>query len=81
MTKQSKQWYFLTDDVLSRLCSHAAYPDALEALNRSRQIRERGHTPAVYYSHFNRFRVLDEDDEKQGRISQGIAHRAKAFPI
>jgi hypothetical protein len=81
MSKQSEQWYFLSDDVLSRLCSHAAYPDAIDALNRSRQIKDLGHTPAVYYSKFNRFRVLDEDDEKQGRISQGIADRSKPFPI
>jgi len=72
MSKKLKQWYFLTEDQLWRLVGQGTYPGAKDALEEVRKIKEAGGTPAIYYSEFNDFRIINEDDPEQFRIGLSI---------
>ena len=81
MSKKAQQWYFLTEEQLWRLVGQGTYSGANEALEEVRKLKEAGHTPAIYHSEFNGFRVINEDDPKQFRIGLSISSRAKRFPM
>jgi len=79
VSKEAKQWYWLTEEQLERLVGHGGYPDAQGAWDEVRKIKKAGETPAIYYSKFNGFRIINEDDMKQFKIGLGISQRAKKF--
>ena len=79
MSQKAKQWHYLNETQLWRLVGHGTYLDAQEALNQVRKIKEAGHSFAIYYSEFNGFRVIDEDDPEQFKIGLSIQTRAKPF--
>ncbi len=81
MSKESKQWYVLTDKLLWMLISQDGYPGARAALDRVKEIQKLGHTAAIYWSEFNNaFSVFDESIPEQLRQSQTIRAKAKPFP-
>jgi hypothetical protein len=79
MTKQSPQWYSLTEEQLWRLVGQGTSPGADPALERVRKIKEAGRAFAIYYSEFSGFQVLDEDDPNEMRRSLSLRNRAKPF--
>ena len=79
MSQKAKQWYYLSETQLWRLVGHGTYSEAQEALDQGQKIKEAGHSFAIYYSEFNRFRVIDEDDPEQFKIGLSIRSRAKPF--
>jgi hypothetical protein len=76
-----KQLYFLTEDVLWRLVGQGTHPGAQQADDRFRAIKAAGGAPQCFYSEFNGFSVLDENDPEQMRRSISMEQRAKPFPI
>ena len=81
MTGKAKRWYWITEDDLLRLADYSAYPGADEAAEKVRKIKDSGNTPAIYYTEFSGFRILNEDDPEQFEISRSIRSSAKRFPI
>ena len=81
MSKKAKQWYYLTDEQIGRLVGQGTYPGAPEAWEQARKIKEAGQTPAIYYSEFNGFRVINEDDPVQFKVGLSISSGAKRFPM
>lgn len=81
MSKKTKQWYRLTEEQLWRLVGQSTYLGAEQELKRVRKITDAGHTPAIYYSEFSGFRVIDEDDPEQFKIGLSIRNRAKRFQM
>lgn len=81
MSKKTKQWFILTEDELGKLVGQGTYPGAKNAVDDVRRIKESGHTPAIYYSDFNGFRIIDEDNPKQFEIGQSIKSKARRFQI
>lgn len=79
MSQKAKQWYYLSEVQLLRLVGHGTYSEAREALGQVQKIKEAGHSLAIYYSEFNGFRVIDEDDPEQFKIGLSIGSRAKPF--
>ena len=79
MSKKAKQWYYMTDEQIGRLAGQGTHPGALEAWERARKIREAGKTPSIYYSEFNGFRVINEDDPEEFKIGLSIRGQAKFF--
>jgi hypothetical protein len=80
MTKETQQWYSLTEEALGKLVGQGTYPGAIGALEKVMKIRDAGHTATVFYSGQNGFRVLDEDEDDQFRQSMSLEQRAKRFP-
>lgn len=81
MTKKIKQWYFLTEDQLWKLVGQGTHPDAAEALEEFRKIKEAGETASIYYSEFDGFRVINESNPDQMRIGLSISSQAKRFSM
>jgi hypothetical protein len=81
MNQKAKQWYYLSEVQLLRLVGHGTYSEAPEALGQVQKIKDAGHSLAIYYSEFNGFRVIDEDDPEQLRIGLSIQSRAKPFYV
>ena len=79
MSQKAKQWYSLSEIQLCRLVGHATYSGAQKALDQVQKIKGAGHYLAIYYSEFNGFRVIDEDDPEQFKIGLSIGSRAKPF--
>lgn len=76
-----KQIYHLTGDVLHRLVGQGTHPGASRAFDRFREIKVAGGSPQCFYSDFNGFSVIDENDPDQMRRSISMGQRAKPFPI
>lgn len=76
-----KQIYHLTEDVLGRLVGQGTYRNALESFDRYQKIKAEGGSPICFYSEFNGFSVLDENNQEQMRISISMGQRARPFPI
>jgi hypothetical protein len=79
MSKKAKQWYSLTEEQLGWLVAQGPYSGAKQVLEQVRKIKEAGGTPVIYYSEFNGFRIIDEDDPDQFMI--GLAIGSKAMPF
>lgn len=79
MSKKAKQWYYLNETQLWRLVGSGTYPGAQEALDQVQKIKKTDHSLAIYYSEFNEFRVIDEDDSDEFKIGLSIQSRAKPF--
>jgi len=79
MSEKEKQWYYLTEVQLGRLVGQSTYLDATEAWERVRKIKGMGHKSTIYYSEFNGFRVIDEDDPIEFKTGLSISSRAKPF--
>lgn len=78
--KQAREVYSVTDEQLGRLVGQGTYPGANAAWDTAHKIREAGHTPAVYYSGFSGFTVLNEDVPEELQRSLALSRRAKRFP-
>jgi hypothetical protein len=76
-----KQIYHLMEGVLWRLVGQGTYPDAQGASDRFKKIKTDGGTPRCFYSQFNGFSVLDENNPDQMRIAMSMEQRSKPFPI
>ncbi len=81
MSKNTSQWYILTEDQLLRLVGQGTYPDATDALEQVRRIKETDQTTSIYYSAFNGFRIINENDPEQFRIGLSLSNRAKPFKM
>ncbi len=81
MSKKANQWFELTKEQLFTLCGSRAFPGAEAAAERVAEIESLGHKPAIYYSQFSQFRITDEDDPEQYRVSLAIAGSAKPFSM
>lgn len=80
MSKKAKQWYYIADEQIAFIVAQGTYPGAQEAWDQARQIKQAGQKPTIYYSEFNGFRVINEDDPEQFKIGLSIRDRAKRFP-
>lgn len=80
MSNAAKQWYSLSEQQLEKLVGQGTYPRAGTAWDRVREIREAGGLPKVFYSKFNGFSVLDENDRESMRKLMAIESHAKRFP-
>lgn len=78
MSKKS-EWHFLDDTKLWMLIAQAGYPGAPAAHDRVKDIKKLGHTPAIFYSEFNEFIVIDESDPKEAEWLRSIRAKAKPF--
>lgn len=81
ISQKAKQWYYLSETQLWRLVGHGTYSGAQEALDQVQKIKKAEHSPAIYYSEFNGFRVIDEDDPEQFKIGLSIGSRAKPLQM
>lgn len=81
MIKKAQQWYWLTEEGLGKLLGQGTHPGADTAFEHVQKIRGLGHTSAIYWSEFNGFLVLDEDDNEQFQKSLSIKNRSKQFYI
>jgi hypothetical protein len=75
-----KQLYYLSDRVLWKLVGQGR-SGAQPALDRFEEIKAAGGSPLCFYSEFNDFYVIDENDPEQMRRAISMQDRAKPFPI
>ena len=78
--KNEQQVYWLTQEQLGQLVDKGTCPSARVAWDRALNIKEAGHTPAVYYRAFKDFTVLDENVPEELKRSRSFSLSAKRFP-
>ena len=76
-----KQLYYLTEDALWRLVGQGTHTGAANALDRVRDIKAAGGCPQCFYSDFNSFIVVDENNPKEVQRSMSMLDQAKPYPI
>lgn len=79
MSKKAKKPRSVTEEQLWKLHGQGTCPGAKRALEEVRRIKEAGHVLAIYYSEFNDFTVLDENDPDQCRMSMAMSLDAGPF--
>jgi hypothetical protein len=77
MSTKIKEWISLTELQLLRLVG--PYPEAADAEKQVEKIKGAGHVVSIFYSGFNGFSVLDEDDPKQFERAVSLRQAAKPW--
>jgi hypothetical protein len=77
MGTKAKEWVSLTEWQLSRLVG--PYPEAAHAEKQVEKIKSAGHVVSIFYSGFNGFSVLDENDPKQFQLALSLRQCAKPW--
>jgi hypothetical protein len=77
MSTKTNEWITLTELQLLRLVG--PYPEAADAEKQVEKIKGAGHVVSIFYSGFNGFSVLDENDPKQFQLALSLRQRAKPW--
>ena len=77
MSTKAKEWISLTEWQLSRLVG--PYPEAAHAEKQVEEIKSTGHVVSIFYSGFDGFSVLDENDPKRFKLALSPRRCAKLW--
>jgi hypothetical protein len=80
MSKASKQLYRVTEEQLAKLAGQNALNGAVDAFKKAAAIRARGGKPVCYFSEFNGFSVLDDNDSTTFQYHLSLERRARPYP-
>lgn len=72
MSKEAKQWYYLTEGQLGLLAGHGGYPGAQQAWKKFLEIKKAGQSVSAYYSKFSGFWIINEDDPNQSNVGLSV---------